>query len=132
MDRRGGGGPVRGGRGGPVPVHYRWPAGCRGSDRPVPGAARRRPGCKDNYAVSVSRIMSSLSAYRVIMAAAVGIFMLSWVGNVVTRRPALQDPVSRSGRMLLTVTGMRRRHGHATGRTGSERGRAGGGALPES
>src|ERR1700683_3962369 len=123
MDRRGGGGPVRGGRGGPVPVHCRWPAGCRGSDRPVPGAARRRPGCKDNYAMNVSGIMPSLSASRVIMAAVVGLFMLFWLGNFVTRRPAGKDPVSRSGRIILTVTGMRGRDGQAAGRSGFARGR---------
>ena len=36
-----------------------------------------------------------------------------------------------SGRIILTVTGMRRRHGQAAGQTGCQGGRAGRGALPE-
>ena len=52
------------------------------------------------------------------------------LGNVVTRRPACKDPTSLSGRIILTVTGMRRWHRQAAGRTGSQRGRAGRGALP--
>ena len=76
--------------------------------------------------------MPLLSASRVIKAAVISLFLLLCLENVMTRRPACKDPVSLSGRIILTVIGMRRRHGQAAGRRDrSEGGRAGRGTLPE-
>src|SRR6516225_3621160 len=130
MDGRGGGGSVRGDRGGPVPVHHRWPAGRRGPDRPVPCAAPRRRGCKDDYAVNVSGIMPLRLVFRAVWAVGLSPFSPVNLGRAVTRRRACKAAVSPSGRIILTFTGMRRRHGQAAHRTGPEGGGAGRGALP--
>jgi transposase len=55
--------------------------------------------------------MPSRFPFRAVMAVIVRLFSLVFPGNVVTRRRACKDPASLSGRIIITVTGMRRRHG---------------------
>ena len=68
-------------------------------------AQRRRPGCKEDYAVNVRRIMPLRFASRMIMAAVVAVFLLFRSGNAVTRRPACKAPASMSGRIVFTLIG---------------------------
>ena len=95
------------------------PAGAGRSGGPAPRAAGRRPGCKDDYAVNVKADYAVAGSLRVIrLACAVLILARNYLRNAGDTPLAVRAPGSMSGKIILTVIGMRRRHGQAAGRTG--------------
>jgi hypothetical protein len=61
-------------------------AGCRGPDRPVPRSARRRPGCKGDYAVNVREITPRRFPVAVVLADMIRMILRVIWRNLPTRR----------------------------------------------
>src|SRR5260370_15123753 len=131
LDRCRRGGPVRGDRGRPLPVHHGGPAGAGRSGGPVPRAPGRRPGCKEDYAVIV-RMITPLRFTGIIVSlifsAAMTIFTCR---KTATCGRISMHPAAIPGKIIMTVTRTGRRHGRAAGQIRPQGGRAGRHALPE-